>query len=169
MTYDFNYQLLATDVPKIQSATIGRYFRLLFKSTYTFTLMLNVFFLATERASYMSYLYWGMVVLSIIMLFDLTLIYRPYLWLRSSHARIQIDHQNLTSSLGNKHYEIPWQYFAERGSVIENDDHFYLNCKLGKVFVPKRAFQNEEDIQNFREDISQTIGNRFEHGQLENA
>ena len=166
MTYDLKFQLLASDVATIQSATIGRNFRLLSKLAYAFMLVFNVYLLSTESASLLN---WGLVALSTILLFDITLLYRPYFFLRDSNATIQINDQNLSSSLGEKRYEIPWQYFASRGTVVENTDHFYLNCKLGKIFLPKRAFQDEAHLQQFRDDISRAVGGRYERGQLEIA
>jgi len=158
MTYDFNYQILPDDVPTMQAVTIGPYFRQVTKCIYGSILAFNLYLVATEPSAFLS---WVMVVLSVIMLFDITLLYRPYFLFREANARVRIDRQNLTSSVGEKDYRIPWRYFAERGSVVEASDHFYLKCKLGNVFLPKRAFSDDQAIGRFRDEISLTMGDRF--------
>ena len=100
-------------------------------------------------------------LLALIMLFDIALLYRPYYRTIDTHARIQIDDQNLTSSLGNRRYEIPWQYFINCGTATESSDCFYLKSTLGKVYLPKRAFPEDGAVDRFRSELKELIGDRF--------
>lgn len=102
-----------------------------------------------------------MVTTSLVMLFDVQLLYRPYFCFIDTNARVRIDEQNLTSSLGTKTYTIPWPFFKQYGSIIDAGDHFYFKCNLGYIYLPKRAFENGYDIERFRNDMSDAIGSRY--------
>ena len=82
--------------------------------------------------------------------------------MRDTNARVKIDGRNLTSSLGTKKYDIPWPYFVQHGSVLETNDYFYFKCKLGKIYLPKRAFPNPDALNQFRNDLRLAIGTKLE-------
>jgi len=157
MDYHFRFQLLASDIVKIQPIALGKYYR-----------ALVIFSCGTMLAFSLSYLVRGenlalgafMAVTASVMLFDRWLLYPPYLALRDNDASVKIDGQNLTSSLGEKSYDIPWRYFLEHGSLLENNDHFYFKSKLGNIYLPKRAFTGDDDMNRFRNNLSGALGIR---------
>ncbi len=164
MDHDLKFELLTDDVMKMQPVIFGSHYRALVVFSSGLVLALCLYNIFVGEHVILSLL--GAIP-AVVTLFDRWLLYPPYLATRRTDARVKIDDKNLTSSLGKKSYSIPWQYFVRFGSVTETDDHFYFKCKLGKIYVPKRAFSSSDAIDQFRTDVSVAIGSNFQ--QLSNG
>ena len=157
MNYEFEFELVPTDAVKMQPVLFGRYHRprVLFGCGTMF--MFSLMYIFRGENLMLAAL---MAITSTVMLFDRWLLYLPYFALRDMGARVQINSQNLTSSLGAKSYDIPWQYFLNNGSLIEANEYFYFKSKLGKIYLPKRAFDDDDQLHQFRNDMSAVLGAR---------
>ena len=159
MEHNFAFQLRTDDIMKMQPVVFGRHYRLLFACAYIPLLVFGLYNVFDGEKLLLSGL---MVIPATVMLFDRWLLYPPYLSMRNTNACVKIDDENLTSSLGNKTYDIPWRYFVQHGSLKESDDHFYFKCNLGNIYLPKRAFVGSETINEFRQELDAALGNKFE-------
>ena len=157
MDYDLRFQLLPSDVTKIHRATKPWYYRSLsfFSCVFTFllslsdifqgeNLVLNAFLMLTISMALLC-MWWPLI---------------PFSTIRNTDRSVKLDGQNLTSSLGTKSYDIPWPYFLQHGSLLEEGDHFYFKSNLGNIYLPKRAFEDDNDINKFRADLSHALGDR---------
>ena len=161
MDYDLRFHLVATDIPKIQRATIGRYFRPLVFLSCGFLLLLSLYdILQGENLLLNAF---GMIAASVA-LFYVWFPLGAYSTIRNTDASVKLDGLNLTSSLGTKSYEIPWPYFLTHGSLLEESDHFYFKSKLGNIYLPKRAFEDDDGMNNFRTELSHSLGDRYRAG-----
>ena len=157
MKYDFKFQLLAADAVKMQPVALGRHYRplVIFGNGIMLAFGLN-YILQGESVPLGLF----MVATSLVMLFDRWLLYTPCFAMRNTDACVTLDGQNLTSALGAKSYDIPWNYFLQHGSLHEEDDHFYFKSKLGNIYLPKRAFDGDNEMNKFRNDLSDALGVR---------
>lgn len=158
MTHDLKFVLQATDVAKMRSVVFGKRFRPFAICVYGCNLAYALYGIATGANLILHAM---MVTTSLVMLFDIQLLYRPYFSFIDTNARVRIDEQHLASSLGAKTYAIPWPFFKQFGSIIDAGDHFYLKSNLGNIYLPKRAFENGHDIERFRNDMTDAIGSLY--------
>ena len=162
MEHNLEFELGTNDIMKMQPVLFGHRYRALLLCAYAPMLAFCLYNIFTGENIVLNSV---IAIPALVMLFDRWLLYPPYLAMRDTNARVKIDSRNLTSSLGTKTYDIPWPYFVQHGSVLETDDHFYFKCKLGKIYLPKRAFPNPDALNQFRNDLRLAIGSKFEtHG-----
>ena len=61
----------------------------------------------------------------------------------------------------NDHKQIfRWSSFVRFGSATEYKNHFCLECGRGSVWIPKRAFLTDTDLEAFRQFVSENMGER---------
>lgn len=150
--------LQATDVAKMRSVVLGSCFRPLAICVYSFIFAYALYGIASGANLIPNAI---MVTSSLVRLFDVQLLYRPYFSFIDTNARVRTDERYLTSLLGTEVYAIPWPFFKQYGSIIEAGDHFYFKSNEGNIYLPKRAFENGNDIERFRNDMSDAIGSRY--------
>ncbi len=80
--------------------------------------------------------------------------------------RMSIDDQSILIEQG-KYYprKIPWTSFAKTGTAGEFENHFWLECGRGNVWIPKRAFSTADDMTAFRAFLKDKMGERCQFNQ----
>lgn len=85
------------------------------------------------------------------------------------HISIDDDHVSIESKRSKQ--QIPWSSFVTYGSAIEYTDHFWLECGRGTAWIPKRAFETKDKMEEFRVFVAGKMGSRckFSSRQPESA
>ena len=157
MEYNFGFQMLATDLVKIERASLGRHFRVLVICSCVPMLAFGLNYIFTGENTLLGVFMVGTALPNI---FNRWLLYPLCLALRSTDASVKLDGQNLTSTLGTRSYDIPWGYFLRHGTLLDEGDHFYFKSKLGNIYLPKRAFDGGNKMDGFLNDLSEALGER---------
>ena len=91
---------------------------------------------------------WGFVALLVLapgvfvipMIFSIVFVMRPVI-------RVTVNDEGLSSN----HLSIPWSSFSRFGTMSEFGKYFILESGRGTFVIPKRAFQGEAEIAEFRQ------------------
>lgn len=84
-----------------------------------------------------------------------------FLWLIGrTGVRISIDDDSICFGFGKHYQTIPWSSFATLGSATEFENHFWLECGRGTVWIPKRAFPTMSELRAFRQFVVNQIGDQ---------
>lgn len=71
-----------------------------------------------------------------------------------------IDNDRISIESNRSQQQIAWSSFAMSGIAIEYTDHFVLECGRGSVWIPKRAFDTKDTMEEFRVLVAGKMGGR---------
>ena len=156
--YKFEFELQAADVNNILAAVLGKRHQLLVRLAFAsgaFLILMSLYSAIIGQS-------WLITFVAGVIGCSTTFASRPFFRQIGQEVRVQIDQNCLFSSCGETSSTIPFTYFERHGKAVELDDHFHLTSRLGRLYIPKRVFQDDEHMSQFRNYIRQFLGNRFE-------
>lgn len=80
--------------------------------------------------------------------------------IRSPMIHVSIDANGICVRSNNHERDFPWSSFANLGSATEFENHFWLTCGRGKVWIPKRAMSTSGQLAGFRQFVTDKMGAR---------
>ena len=94
--------------------------------------------------------------------FIVELLFAKIMWFSTPPPtyRISIDDQSILIEQAKYRQEILWTSFAMTGTAREFENHFWLECGRGTVWIPKRAFPTNDDLKTFRALVKDKMGER---------
>lgn len=87
-------------------------------------------------------------------------IWKPILQVTIDDDRICEGAKKRGEETVKQNEEIPWSSFVKYGSATEYKNHFWLESGRGDVWIPKRAFHTDAEIDDFRHFVSTKMGDR---------
>ena len=79
---------------------------------------------------------------------------------RPPSYRMSIDDHSILIEQTKSRQELPWTSFAMTGTAREFENHFWLECGRGNVWIPKRAFPTADDMTIFRALVKEKMDER---------
>ena len=75
-------------------------------------------------------------------------------------TQVSINEETIAIEQTKHRREFQWSAMATTGTAREIENHFWLECGRGGVWIPKRAFPTADDMANFRALVKDKMGER---------